>query len=101
MVRYKEMAAYVLARVHVTNWEKYREYMNVTPMVIEKYGGKFIARGGEVETLEGPQETQRVVLIEFPTLDKAKEFYNSPEYQEARKLRAGAATGQLLAIDGV
>ena len=63
--------------------------------------GKFIARGGEVETLEGPEEILRVVLIEFPSLAKAKEFYNSPEYQEARKLRAGVTTGQLLAIDGV
>jgi uncharacterized protein (DUF1330 family) len=80
------MAAYLVVRTDVTNWDKYREYQKVAPAIIEKYGGKYIARGGEVITLEGPEETRRVVIIEFPSLEKAKGFYNSVEYQEARKI---------------
>jgi len=95
------MTAYLLGRVAITDPDRYKEYMKETPGVIEKYGGRFIVRGGKVETLEGAEETRRLVLIEFPSFEKAKEFYCSPEYQEAKKLRAGAAVGQFLAIDGV
>ena len=95
------MAAYLLARVEVTDWDRYKEYAKVTPGAIAKHGGKFIVRAGDMVTLEGPDETRRVVLIEFPSFEKAKEFYYSQEYQEAKKLREGAATGQFLAIDGV
>ncbi len=95
------MAAYILARVEVTDWDRYKEYVKETPGAIKKYGGKFIVRGGEMETLEGPEETRRLVLIEFPSLEKAKEFYYSQEYQETKKLREGAASGQFLALAGV
>jgi len=95
------MAAYILARVEVTDWDRYKEYVKKTPGAIKKYGGKFIVRGGEMVTLEGPEETRRLVLIEFPSLEKAKEFYYSQEYQEAKKIREGAALGQFLALDGV
>jgi uncharacterized protein (DUF1330 family) len=95
------MAAYIIARITVTDWEKYKDYIKATPAAIAKYGGKFLSRGGELVTLEGPEETQRIVLIEFPSLDRAKEFYHSPDYQAARKFRLEAATGQLIAIQGV
>ena len=95
------MAAYIIARIEVTDWEKYKEYMEATPGAIEKFAGRFITRGGEMVTLEGPEERQRMVLIEFPSLEKAKAFYHSPEYQAAKELRAGAATAQVIAIDGV
>ena len=95
------MTAYLLGRVAITDPDRYREYMKKTPGVIEKYGGKFIVRGGNVETLEGAEEKRRVVLIEFPSVQKAKEFYYSEEYQEAKQLRQGAASGQFLAIEGV
>ena len=94
------MPAYVIARVQVTDWEQYREYMKATPAAIARFGGRFVVRGGEMITLEGPQETGRVVIIEFPSLDKAKAFYHSEEYPRAKKLREGAATGQFLAIEG-
>ena len=95
------MAAYLLARVEVTDWDRYKEYTKKTPGAVAKYGGRFIVRAGEMVTLEGPEETRRVVLIEFPSFEKAKEFYYSKEYQEVKKLREGAAKGQFLAIDGV
>ena len=95
------MAAYLLAKVEVTDWDRYKEYTKKTPGAVAKYGGRFIVRAGKMVTLEGPEETRRVVLIEFPSFEKAKEFYYSKEYQEVKKLREGAAKGQFLAIDGV
>ncbi len=94
------MAAYLIARVNITDPVRYAEYMRATPGVIARYGGKFIVRGGETVTLEGPPETSRVVVIEFADLATARAFYNSPEYEAARKLREGAATGQFIAIPG-
>jgi len=94
------MPAYIIARVQVTDPARYAEYMKVTPGIIETFGGRFIARGGETETLEGELETSRVVLIEFPSLEDARAFYRSPEYTETRALREGAATAQFVAVDG-
>jgi uncharacterized protein (DUF1330 family) len=95
------MAAYLLIRVDVHDWERYRAYMQATPAALAKYGGKFIARGGETVTLEGPEETRRVALVEFPSLAQAKAFYASPEYEAAKALRAGACDAQFVAIEGL
>jgi uncharacterized protein (DUF1330 family) len=95
------MSAYIIARIDVTDWDQYKKYTAKTPGVIAKFGGKFIARGADVHTLEGPQEERRVVIIEFPSLEKAKEFYESQEYTETRRLRKDAAVASLIAIDGV
>jgi len=95
------MPAYIIARVDITDREQYLHYLKATPSIIEKYGGRAIARSTEPITLEGPEETRRIVILQFPSIAKAKEFYHSPEYQEARKLREGAATGELIVIDGV
>jgi len=95
------MPAYVIARVEVTDWDKYNEYLKVGPGTIAKYGGRFIARAGEVLTLEGPEESRRLIILEFPSMAKAKAWYNSKEYQNAKKLRAGASKGCLIAINGV
>jgi uncharacterized protein (DUF1330 family) len=97
---YFGMAAYIIARVQVTDWDRYQQYTQATPAAIEKFGGRFVVRGGETVTLEGPTETARLVVIEFPDLDQAKAFYHSEEYSKARKLREGAAQGQFLAVDG-
>jgi uncharacterized protein (DUF1330 family) len=94
------MAAYIIARVEVNDWERYREYTKATPEVIARYGGKFIVRGGEIVTLEGEPEQRRLVVIEFPSLERAQEFFRSPEYTRVKALRAGAAIGQFLAVEG-
>ncbi len=94
------MPAYIIARVDVTDWDRYREYTKATPAAIEHFGGRFIVRGGEMITLEGPEETRRLVVIEFPSLERAKEFFQSEEYSRVKKLREGAATGQFVVIDG-
>ena len=95
------MAAYMIARVNVTDWDKYNEYIKVTPGIITKFGGRFIVRGGETVTFEGPEEKWRIVVVEFPDLERAKEFYYSPEYTDAKKIREGAALAQFVAISGV
>lgn len=94
------MAAYVIARVNVRDWGAYREYMRHTPRVIQKFGGRFIARGGDMATLEGPEETLRLVLIEFPSMQQAKAFYASAEYAAIKKLRDGGGEAQFVVVDG-
>ena len=95
------MTAYLIAKIEITDWEQYQEYMKVTPGIIAQFGGRFLSRGGEKVTLEGPEENRRVVLLEFPSLEQAQAFYHSPEYEAAKQIRARAATAQFIAIDGV
>ena len=95
------MPAYILIRVSVADWDRYREYMALTPAVLAKYQGRFIARGGESVTLEGPEESRRLAICEFPTLALAKAFYASPEYQAAKALRDGACKAEFVALDGL
>ncbi|MDZ4287176.1 MAG: DUF1330 domain-containing protein [Prosthecobacter sp.] len=95
------MPAYIIGRVQITDPAQYTEYTQVTPGIIAKFGGHFIARGGETITLEGQPEKARIVIIEFPTLAAAQAFYDSAEYRQAKTLRDTAAVAQFIAIDGV
>lgn len=95
------MAAYIVIRLNTDDPGSLKEYQAVTPPIIEKYQGRFLARGGSVVTLEGPREERRVVIIEFPSLADAETFYHSPEYTEARKLREGKAVAEFIAIEGL
>ena len=95
------MSAYIIARVEITDPQRYREYTQATPAAIARFGGKFIVRGGEVITLEGPAESRRIVVIEFQSVEQAQAFYHSAEYTSARALRGGAAEGQFLLVPGV
>ena len=94
------MAAYIVVHADVKDWDAYREYMRHTPRVIQKFGGRFIARGGEMITLEGPEETLRVVLLEFPSMDQAKAFYESADYAQTKILREGGGAAKFVVIDG-
>jgi uncharacterized protein (DUF1330 family) len=96
------MAAYLIARVNVTDSETYDKYRARTPDVAARYQGRFIARGGRSELLEGDNpELNRVVLIEFPSYEQAKTFYDSPEYQQILPLRKAAAQSQVVIVEGV
>ena len=90
----------ILAQIDVTNPQQYAEYAKLSPGIIEKFGGHFLARGGKTETLEGTAGKSRVVVIEFPSYEKARQFYDSPDYVAARKVRAGAATVQFVLVEG-
>ena len=93
--------AYVLVQVDVTNPQQYQDYAKLTPAIVESFGGRFLARAGRIATLEGPPAKPRVVVIEFPSFAKAQEFYASPAYTAARRLREGAAQAQFIAVEGV
>lgn len=94
------MPAYIVAQVEVRDPARYGEYMKHTPRVIAQYGGRFIVRGGEMATLEGPDGPGRMVIIEFPSLEQAKAFYASPEYAPVKALRAGAGVGRFVVVEG-
>lgn len=95
------MPGYLIARVDVKDPQQYSKYTAVTPDAIARHGGRFIVRGGPVKTLEGPEENARIVVIEFPSQEAVVAFYHSPDYQEVKKLREGAAVGQFIAVAGV
>jgi uncharacterized protein (DUF1330 family) len=94
------MAGYLIVRVNVTDPERYGEYMKRTPAVIASYGGEFVVRGGAIETLEGDEETRRVAVIRFPSVEQAKACTASAEYLEAKAFRVGAAEMQAIVVEG-
>jgi uncharacterized protein (DUF1330 family) len=93
--------AYFLVQSDVTNPTQYAEYAKLTPAVVEKFGGRFLTRGGQSATLEGRPAPSRVVVIEFPSYDRAQAFYTSAEYQKVKKMREGAATLQVVIVEGL
>ena len=99
--RSAHMPAYVVAEVEVTDPARYEAYKQLAPPAIAKYGGRYLARGGATEALEGDWKPARLVLLEFPSLAQARAFYDSPEYGKARAARKGAATMRLLAVEGL
>lgn len=94
------MPAYVIAEVEVTNPEGYDTYRPLAGASIAQYGGKFLVRGGKAELIEGAQQPARIVVIEFADTAAAKRWYNSPEYQEALKIRLANSTGRVLLAEG-
>jgi uncharacterized protein (DUF1330 family) len=95
------MPAYLIARVRVQDPAAYEEYKRLAAAAIEKFDGRYRARGGTMVTLEGDEEKSRVVVVEFPSLDRAQAWYRSPEYQKAIAARTGCATGQFVLVDGL
>lgn len=92
--------AYVVVDMHVTDPDRYANYRELAPHAVEAAGGRFLARGGTTAVLEGDREPQRMVILEFPDMDAARAWYDSPAYTEARAAREGAATGSLIAVEG-
>ena len=95
------MKAYVIADVNVKDPEHYPEYTSQVVATIEKHGGRFIARGGSVEVLEGKWRPNRTVIIEFPDMESLKRWYNSPEYAPLIKLRQKYSEGSLICVEGL
>ena len=94
------MPAYVIAETDVHDPEQFERYKTAAPDTIAAYGGRYVARGGELDVLEGDWSPPRLVILEFDDLEAAKRWYASPEYQEIKRLREGAATMRLVAVDG-
>lgn len=95
------MPAYVIAEVDVTDPEAYELYADRAPGVTLPAGGRYLARAGHVEALEGEPPRSRVVVIEFADMDKARAFYWGRAYQEIVPLRQAASRGRLFLVDGV
>ena len=95
------MPAYILVDCVVTDPARYESYKGLAPAAIARYGGRYLVRGGEAVKLEGDWTPNRVVVLEFPTLEAARGFYDSPEYRAARAARAGAANMNMVAVAGV
>jgi uncharacterized protein (DUF1330 family) len=95
------MAAYLVVDIDVTNPAQFEEYKKLAPAAIAKYGGRYIIRGGAYEVLEGAWKPQRLTVVEFDSMEKAKAFYHSPEYQVAIKARHGAANMNMLLVQGI
>lgn len=85
------MSAFIVSMVNVQDAEKYKAYAALAGQAAQKYGGRFLARGGEREVLEGGLDFRRVVIAEFDDMEAARRFFHSPEYQAARLHRLGAA----------
>lgn len=92
---------YLIARVRVDDMEQYKKYMAVSPDAIGAFGGEFLVRGGQNETMEGEAETFRLVVARFPTYQAAKDCYESDVYQAAKKLRENAGEAQMVIVEGV
>lgn len=95
------MPAYVIANVTVRDPERYPDYVRRVPATLEQYGGRYLARGGAIHVAEGDWRPGRLVIIEFPTMERARAWYDSPEYGPARELRRETSDAELVFVEGV
>ena len=95
------MKAYIIVDVHVTDPVRYDEYKKLTPASLVPYEGKFMVRGGATETLEGDWQPERFVMVEFPSLAKAKAWWSSAEYAPAKAIRQSASKTRMIVVEGI
>jgi uncharacterized protein (DUF1330 family) len=97
----RHMPAYFIAEVEITNPGPYETYRTAVPATLAQYGGRFVARGGKTELIEGGPEPKRIVIIEFADTAAARRWYNSPEYQAALPTRLANSRGRAFIVDGM
>jgi uncharacterized protein (DUF1330 family) len=95
------MSAYVIVEVSVHDHHEYEEYKKLTPATIAAFNGRFIVRGGLSKTLEGDWNPERIVVLEFPTVERANEWWNSELYIRAKEIRQRTATTKMIIVAGV
>ena len=95
------MAAYVLLNIDVINPEQYAEYVKVAGATVEQYGGRYLVRGGKAGKLEGSLEPKRLVVLEFPSLERANAWWESAEYREPKAIRQQASVTDAVIVEGV
>jgi uncharacterized protein (DUF1330 family) len=95
------VAAYVIVETDITDPDRYERYKAASPGAIAAGGGRFLARGGELDVLEGDWRPSRLVVLEFEDLAAARAWYDSEVYQQAKKLRDGAGHLRMVAVQGV
>jgi len=94
------MPAYVIVDLEVTDPAGFDEYRQLVPATIQQYGGRYVVRGGATETLEGDWQPKRVDVLEFPSLEQAKRWYNSEEYRAPKALRFKTAKSKMILVAG-
>ena len=94
-------SAYIIANVDVTNAEQYEAYKKLSTIAMKAHGAEVCVRGGKVEVLEGDWNPSRVVMLKFPSMEQARAYYNSVEYEAARQAREGAAVMRMIVVEGV
>ncbi|GGL20246.1 DUF1330 domain-containing protein [Deinococcus radiotolerans] len=95
------MPAYVIVNTRVLDPTRIQQYRHLAEQSIQQFGGRYLARGGALSVLEGSYQPERMVLVEFPTLDRAQAWYASEGYAEARRARAGIAEFEMILVEGL
>jgi uncharacterized protein (DUF1330 family) len=95
------MSAYVIVDIDIVDPAGYAGYKRLAGATVEKYGGEYIVRGGAVETLEGDWKPKRIVVLQFDSMERAKEWLNCEEYREPRKMRHRTAKTKMIIVEGV
>ena len=95
------MPAYVIYQGEVFDPERYEEYKRLVAPNIAAAGGRYLVRGGQAEALEGALPGSRTVVVEFPTMQAAEDWYRSEEYSAIRKVREGAARANIYVVEGI
>lgn len=94
------MPGYLIANIEVHDAAVYDQYREKVPPIIAQYGGRYIVRGGTLEAVEGALPLKRLVVLEFPSLDAARRFYNSKEYEPVKALRLASTKSDIVLVDG-
>jgi uncharacterized protein (DUF1330 family) len=95
------MAAYVIVEVTITDPVEYEDYKKLTPAAIAAYDGRFVVRGAQAISLEGDWHPERIVVLEFPSVERAREWWSSDIYTTAKTIRQRAATTKMIVVEGV
>jgi uncharacterized protein (DUF1330 family) len=95
------MPAYVIVEIDIVDPVGYEQYKKHAGATVEKYGGKYIVRGGKTESLEGDWQPKRIVMLQFESTQRAKEWLNCEEYREPRKMRHRTARTKMIVVEGV
>jgi len=95
------MPAFLIADIDVKDDETYAQYRTANPDIVNKFGGQYVALGGEIQVLEGDWNPRRTLIISFPDMEALRGFYSSPEYEALRKIRWASADSRLVAVEGL
>ena len=101
MFEENNLPAYCIFHIKVTDLNKYSDYAAAVPATIAQYGGEYLVRGGEFEVLEGVAPAPRTVVLRFPSIEQARRWYDSVEYQAPRDIRQSAARTDAIVIEGI
>ena len=94
------MSAYIIVDIDIHDAHGLEEYRKQVPATVAQYGGRFVVRGGKFETLEGDWQPKRLVVLEFPSVEQAKRWYDSVEYRPLKAMRFKASTSNLILVEG-